>query len=284
MAATWPDGGHGSFSLVGVPTDQELVRFPLLAGRWPAGPDEVALNQVAVGPSPVGRTVELVVEGRRAAWTVVGVVEEVASPAAAYVEREAFVARTGLAPRTLRIATGATSFAQTRATVDRLERRLDERGTHVVHVVPIELLYNAMGEHVVVLVQSLTGLSLLMAAVGVLALAATTSANVAERTRELAVLRAVGARPRQVWRLVLVEGWLVTVASLPLSLLVAGPTSALVGRVVGTLAFELPLPLDLSWTAWLTWSVAVLLVSSAASLAPAVAATRGTVREALART
>ncbi|MCB9686428.1 MAG: ABC transporter permease [Alphaproteobacteria bacterium] len=287
VSSTWPDGGHGSFTLVGVPDDQRLVRFPLLDGRWPAASGEVALNQVAaarVGPSPVGRTVEFVVEGRRATWTVVGVVEEVASPAAAYVGLEAFEERTGLLPQTLRLDTGSRSFAQTRATVARLERELDEDGVSVVRVAPIELLYNAMGEHVVVLVQSLTGLSLLMAAVGVLALAATTSANVAERTRELAVLRAVGARPHQVWRLVLVEGWLVTIVSLPLAILVAAPTSALVGRVVGRLAFELPLPLDLSWSAWAAWSVAVLLVSSAASLVPAVGATRGTVREALART
>lgn len=285
VSMTWPDGGHGSFALVGVPADQRLVRFPLLDGRLPQAPGEIALNQVAAarvgGTRAIGHPLTLVVEGRPTRWQVVGIVEEVASPATAYVDLQAFGAQTGLPATTLRIATGAASFADTRRAAGEVEAAVERSGGRVARVVPIELLFNAMGEHVLVLVQALSGLAVMMAAVGVLALAANTSASIAERSREIGVLRAIGARPSQVWRMILFEGWFTTAVSVPLALVVALPTSMLVGRVVGRLAFELPLPLDLSWTAWLGWACVTLGVSTVSSLLPALAATRGTVRETL---
>jgi ABC-type phosphonate transport system ATPase subunit len=62
-------------------------------------------------------------------------------------------------------------------------------------------------------------------------------------------------------------------------LVMAIPLSALVGHIIGRLSFELPLPLDISWLAVLGWSVGVIAVSTFASLVPALAATRLTVRE-----
>lgn len=151
----------------------------------------------------------------------------------------------------------------------------------VVRAVPLQLLHNAMGEHVVVLIRSLLGLAVLMAVVGVLALGSTMSIGVVERTREIGVLQAIGARPAHVRRMILIEGWFTAALSLPLMLALAAPLTAFVGRVVGQLSFMLPLPLDLSWLAVAGWCAGMLLVSTLASLVPARAAIRLTVREAL---
>lgn len=275
VSHTYPDQGHGSFALVGAPDATALLDLRLREGRWldPGDRDGVVLNQLAArlaGPRPVGRRVDLVVDGRRASWEVRGVVEEVAAPAQAYVSLDAFTARTGQPPNTLRIAGDGAL-----ATIgDRLRGR-------VSRIAPIELLFNAMGEHVVVLVRSLIGLSILMAIVGALALGATMSASVVERTREIGVLRALGARPGQLRWMILVEGWLVTAVSLPVALALAVPLSAGIGWWVGRLAFELPLPLDLSWTAAAGWSIGVAAIATLASLVPAIRAGRLTVREAL---
>jgi putative ABC transport system permease protein len=141
-----------------------------------------------------------------------------------------------------------------------------------------------MAEHVVVLVRILLGLALLMAAVGVLALSSSMSASVVERTRELGVLKAIGARPAQVRRLILTEGLFVTLLSLPLAVLIGAPVAGAVGQVVGRLSFEMPLSLNLSWSAVAIWSAGVLMVSAVASLVPSIAATRRSVQEAISHT
>ena len=289
ISRTYPDGGHGSFSLVGAPEHTELVDFSLRSGRWlrPGDRDAVVLNQLAasrLGSNPVGRSVTLVVEGRTASWQVVGVVEEVAAPATAYVSAADFVDRTGQQLGVLRIATGTNRDPMaTRAAVRDIGRQLTGRDVRIAKTVPLELLYNAMGEHVVVLIRSLLGLALLMAIVGGLALGSNMSTSVVERTSEIGVLRAIGARPSQVRSMILVEAWFVTLLSLPAALLVAIPLSALVGRVVGQLSFELSLPLDISWTAMAGWSVGVLVVSTLAALVPARGAMKLSVTEALTR-
>lgn len=289
LSRTYPDQGHGSFTLTGVPDDTQLIDFELRSGRWlrPGEGDGVVLNQLAaarIGDEVLGQPVELVVEGRRARWTVVGVVEEVAAPATAYVSSAAFVERTGQPLRGLRIATGSGHDAEgTRAAIATIERSLAAAGVGVVASVPLELLYNAMGEHVVVLIRSLLGLALLMAFVSALALGSNMSTSVVERMREIGVMQAIGARPRQVRSMVLIEGLFVTLLSLPLAYLLAVPFAATVGYVIGQLSFAIPLPLDLSWLAMIAWALGALLVATLASLVPARAATRRSVTDALAQ-
>jgi len=287
ISRTYPDGGHGSFTLLGAPDSTELVSFELRSGKWlpPGDNNAIVLNQIAasrVGPSPLGKRVELVVEGRQAAWQVVGVVEEVAAPATAYVRAGAFVERTGQELRVLRIATATNREPEaTHAAVLDVQRDLAERGATVARAVPLGLLYNAMGEHVVVLIRSLLGLALMMAIVGVLALSSSMSTSIVERTREIGVLRAIGARPFQIRRMVLIEGWFVTLLSLPFALLLAVPLTWLVGWTVGQLSFQLPLALDISWLALAGWTAGILIVATVSSLVPARGAIRHTVREAL---
>lgn len=277
ISRTYPDGGHGSLWVLGAPDDMQLVDVEVREGRWlrPDDASAVVLNQLAAArgeTKTVGDRVTLMVEGRALDLEVVGIVDEVAAPAVAYVRARTFAEQTGQQPRVLRVKT---------TDVDAVQRSLSARGAAIVSAVPLQLLFNAMGEHVVVLIRLLLGLAVLMAVVGVLALASTMSTNVVERTREIGVLRAIGARPRHVRGLLLLEGSLTAATSLPLMLLVAIPTAAIVGEVIGRLAFRLPLPLDVSWTAAMLWAFAVMVLSVPASLVPVRSVERSSVREAL---
>lgn len=287
LSRTYPDGGHGSFNLMAVPDDTELVSFKLTAGRWlrPDEEDGIVVNQMAaalLGPDPLGRQVDLVAAGKTHRWRVVGMVEEVASPAVAYTTHRVFAARTGESPRVVRLAMTTNRAPEaTRAAVIDAQEEITRRGTGIISAIPLQLLFNAMAEHVVVLIRLLVGLAVLMAIVGLLALGANMNTSVVERTREIGVLRAIGARPGQIRRLILVEGLFVTLLSLPLALLFAVPVAALVGRIVGELSFRIPLPLEVSWTAMAIWTAAVLPIAAIAALLPTRMASGRTVRSAL---
>jgi putative ABC transport system permease protein len=122
----------------------------------------------------------------------------------------------------------------------------------------------------------------LLAVVGGLGLSGMLSINVIERSREIGVMRAIGASDRDVTRLVLVEGLLVAAIGSAL----AAPLGLLVGRAlsdaVGNLFLGAPLAYAYSTTGLLLWFGLALVLAIVASAFPARRAMRLTVRDVLA--
>jgi putative ABC transport system permease protein len=118
--------------------------------------------------------------------------------------------------------------------------------------------------------------------VGGIALMGALSIGVIERTKEIGVLRAIGARSRTILGIFIMEGSLQGVISwifaIPLSLMV----SPLAASQLGNVLFGATLDYQYNWIAVVTWLVIVVLVSILASILPARAATQISVRDSLA--
>ena len=288
IVRTYPDGSHGSLAILGPPASTKLVDFPLLAGRWlqPDDTDAVVLNHMVLGQAPgvgVGDWVTLSLGGRPTRWYVVGIVEEVGSAGVAYVTDRAFSRVAGSDGRAtmLRIATTAES-AQARADVIRsLERRLEEDEVSVEAVVPLAVLRTAMGDHVAVLIRMLLAMAGLMVIVASLGLASAMGSNVVERTREIGVMKTLGATPGHITRLVLGEALFIALSSWVAAVALSVPLTLLVGKVVGMLAFRLRLPLVVDVPAAVSWSALLVVIATLAAFLPARRASNLTVREAL---
>jgi putative ABC transport system permease protein len=108
------------------------------------------------------------------------------------------------------------------------------------------------------------------------------SMNVMERTREIGVLRAIGAHDGVVFRLVIMEGTIIGVLSFVLGAILSFPISVLLSNVVSKTVFGTPAALTFSAVGFLLWLAAVLALSFLASVLPARSATRLTIREVLA--
>lgn len=289
IVRTYPDKGHGSFVLLGLPVPTKLVNFPLLGGRWlsPGGSNEVVLNHMAQAQAPhlkVGDVVSLSLDDRPSEWKIVGFVEDIGSPATAYVSAEAFaeVQETRGSTNMLRISLASRDRDTILQKTREIEEVMAREGAAVDKTIPISMLRTAMGEHMEVLVRSLLAMALLMAAVGALGLMSTMGIAIMERTRELGVMRAIGATPLAIGRLVVMEGTLIGALSLffafPLSLVL----SSSIGNLIGSMSFKTPLPLTISTSAFIAWSLMVLSGSIVATIYPARRASRITTREALA--
>jgi putative ABC transport system permease protein len=127
----------------------------------------------------------------------------------------------------------------------------------------------------------LLGLAVIMAGVGGVGLMGSLSISVVERTREVGVMRAIGARSLTIMGMFVMEGmlqglfsWLVAV---PLSFLVAGPAANALGQTM----FSANLDFEYNFGAVWVWLVIILVVSTLASLLPAINATRISVRDSL---
>jgi putative ABC transport system permease protein len=118
--------------------------------------------------------------------------------------------------------------------------------------------------------------------VGGISLMGALSIGVVERTREIGVMRAIGARSRTIMGMFVMEGvlqgllsWILAV---PLSFLLARPLSNALGQVM----FGANLDYRYNFSAVFVWLVIILMISILASILPARNATQISVRQSLA--
>jgi putative ABC transport system permease protein len=121
----------------------------------------------------------------------------------------------------------------------------------------------------------------ILAVIGGLSLTGAMGLNVLERTREIGVVRAVGASHKSVRQVVVVEGATVALISWGLSALISYPAGRLLSEAVVRVSFSTESTFQYSYLGLLVWLVAVVLIGILASLAPARNAVRLTVREVL---
>lgn len=283
LMRTYPDRGHGSFAIFGVPPATRLIAFPMIEGRWLAedDTDAVVLTQMSLKQHPglkLGDRVGLSVGGRPTSWTLVGVAREIGGNGA-YVPKARYDALAGTAGggRLVRAALaghGGDAIAE-------LEKALAGAGLPVERAAPLTMLYAALVGHVEVPVQMLIAAALLLALIGGLGLASMMAVNVLERTRELGIMKAIGALPTTIVRIVIGEGLVVAILGWLMALILALPLTGLIGSLA-TVMFGSRLPFTLSGMAISLWLAVVIVLALVASAAPAWRASRLIVREALA--
>ncbi|MDJ0755166.1 MAG: FtsX-like permease family protein [Ardenticatenaceae bacterium] len=133
-----------------------------------------------------------------------------------------------------------------------------------------------------IVTQLLLGLSIVMALVGGVGLAGALSISVVERTREIGVLRAIGAESASIMGMFMMEGVLQGVMSwilaVPIAFIVARPMALALGEIM----LQTGLDFSFDFAAVGYWLLLVVVISTLASVLPALSATRISVRESLA--
>jgi putative ABC transport system permease protein len=125
-------------------------------------------------------------------------------------------------------------------------------------------------------------LSVIVAVVGGIALMGALSIGVIERTKEIGVLRAVGARSRTILGIFIMEGILQGLLSWVIALPVSWFASPFLARALGVAMFGATLDYAYNWQAVGLWFLFIIVISAVASIVPANSATRISVRDSLA--
>jgi putative ABC transport system permease protein len=133
-----------------------------------------------------------------------------------------------------------------------------------------------------VLVYFMLGMAVMIAIVGGLGLMGTMSINVLERTREIGVMRAIGASNADIQGIVIVEGMVIGLISWAISILFAIPITGVLCFGVGMAILTAPMPAVYGMTGIIAWLIFTLVLATIASSLPARRASRLTVRDTLA--
>ncbi len=287
------DGSTGEAMAVrAMPADTTMYTPRMAEGRWlrPGDTQAVVLSTNIMYKEPgirVGDPIRLEINGKTSTFQVVGLIEEImppVNPVWVYMTLDGYTATQGGAGRsdTLRVATTSHEAAGHAAMVAALERRLAEAGfdVRVIHSRSEDRAILAERFNLISVVLSI--LALLIGLVGGLGLAGTMSINVLERTREIGIMRAIGASDGAIQRIIASESVVIALLAWLVGTLLSMPLSYAMCYGFGKSLLNIPLRWVYALPAVGAWLVAALLIAVAASLLPARTATRLTVREVLA--
>ncbi len=133
-----------------------------------------------------------------------------------------------------------------------------------------------------VLVYFMLVMASLIAIVGGLGLMGTMSINVLERTREIGVMRAIGASNGDIQAIVIVEGMVIGIISWAISILVSIPITNVLCYGVGVAILTAPMPAVYGASGIIAWLIFTIVLGTLASALPARRASKLTVRDTLA--
>jgi putative ABC transport system permease protein len=265
----------------------KLMKPIVVEGRWllPGDENGIVLTTAFVkneADIEVGSNITLSIKGNERTWRVVGI-SQMLWPAG-YVNYPHFSRVKGETGRanTIWVVTEQHDTASQAAIARRLEQHYEERGIRVSSVTKMAQEREEVAMTFNIIISLLAMMAVLLAFVGGLGLMGTMSINVLERTREIGIMRAIGASNGAVMNLVLVEGVLIGMVSWLLSMLIAIPLSKPLSASVGVALFQVPLSYAFSMDGLLIWLLVVVVLSAVASLLPAWNASRLTVRDVLA--
>jgi putative ABC transport system permease protein len=276
------------FGIVSLPAQTEIFKPKIRSGRWLLPDDEpaVVVNTEFLKKQPdvkLGDEIRIKVAGKKTTLRVVGVADILFDQPAVYVNQPYFSRVVG--------DVGTSSQAQVlterhdgdfQAQVAKaIEARFKQQGLELASTLTLTKLHENSSVGINLIVVFLLIMAVLLAVVGGLGLMGTMSINVLERTREIGVMRAIGATDGAVLRIVIVEGILIGTLSWLIGALVALPVSKLMNDGVGV-AFDAPgLSFTFSTPGVLLWLGIVVVLAALASFLPAWNASRVTVRDVL---
>ncbi len=286
------DAGMGS-QIQGVLVDDPFYLPPIVAGRWLKPEDGRAIvmnaktaedNHIQVGETI---TLDMGAYGKQS-WEVVGLYRVFLamgggfSNDAIYAPRQALLNAAHIKGGNLLLArTEGHSLEEVKPVTDNLESLLARNNIKISATMTMPQERQTSNMSYSYMVGMLTSVAIIITLVGGIGLMGSLSISVIERTKEIGVLRAIGAHTGIILRMYLLEGlaqallsWMITV---PLALLAA----PLMSDALGNVLFGDVLDFRFNFGAVMIWLGVVLVVGTLASILPARHASQVSVRQSL---
>ena len=297
---TW-NGGRGELQsrimasasgtgIVALPHDTDLFHPRITAGRWlrDSQSREVVMNRQAMelyDRPAIGSEVPLEVGGHKMNVRLVGAIEELDKPKI-YIDKTLFNAFANPAHHinSLMFVAEDKSYAGVMALKKEVESAIAASDLNILYVMAQAERVKIIYDHLNIILSVIVILSLSVLVVSALGMASATGINILERTREIGVLRAIGATPGMIFRLFVAEGMLASIASIALGLLLAWPLSKVAAEFFGTLMLgeDAILPYAFSVEGFVITLATTLVFGWLASRIPARRAIQVSTRDALA--
>jgi putative ABC transport system permease protein len=285
-----PDGRVAeNLSILAPPVNSQLVQPDLISGRWlqPGDKKVITLSDSILSAYPgleAGQRIRLKVNGKEDDWLVAGIFRFVQQEGTiAYTTYEYLSKYTHLANKSFsyRFITNQHTPAYQAVMAEKLDEYFYAEGYKVGRTRTGESILSSAAESLGILVIFLLIMALLTALVGSMGLTGTMSMNVFERTREIGIMRSIGAVDTVIMRTVISEGVVIGAISWGLGAVLSVPFSYLLSAILSKAIFNFLIPVKFTLMGFIIWLFIVLALAAVASVIPARKAARLTIREVL---
>jgi putative ABC transport system permease protein len=281
-----------NMGIIAPPSDTTLLDPDMVAGRWllPGEEKAVVVSDSIYDIYPdlqPGDTILVKVPGHRVAeWTVVGVFRFISmvGDTLAYADFD-YVADLLDLPNqaySYRVITDEHTLEAQKEIAQTLDKYLTDRGFQLSGVMAGLTIQEDNARAINILVVFLMIMALLTAFVGSIGLTGTMGMNVLERTREIGVMRAIGAVDFEIMKSVVIEGLTIGLITWVLAIGVSFPISEILLKIISDSMMGSSVELTFTPTGIYLWLGAVSVLSIVASILPARNAARLTINEVLA--
>lgn len=281
-------GEERDLYLMGLPPDSSIHRPRIVSGRRLMPGDGYAVllnNKIAVEEGiRVGDRIRLDIASDDSTWMVVGLILDVSEGQTnCYVPLEALARENSSANRAnlLMLKVDKISDADMPTFMEFLRGTYSKMGMEPAFIMNAADIRQQSKAQFSLITNLMLAMALLVAVVGSIGLIGTMSLNVVERGREVGVMRSIGAASMDVVGIFLVEGILIGLVSWFAALPFSYPAARMFSGTVGNSLFSFPLEYQYSIQGVWLWFIIVALLSTLASIWPALRASRISVRESL---
>ena len=276
---------------VAPPSTSTLIKPIITSGRWLKTGDE---NAVVIGNQllhmfpdlKVGDWLTIEANGKDTKWHIIGTysITGNVNPPLLYVNYEYISVLVGQPEMafSLRIISSQHDALTQRRINDQTQAAFNAHGIQISSTQLGADFIRDQKSQTDILVYFMLLMASLIAIVGGLGLMGTMSINVLERTREIGVMRAIGASNGDIQAIVIVEGMVIGIVSWLISIVVSIPITNILCYGVGVAILTAPMPPVYGASGVIAWLIFTIVLGTLASALPARRASRLTVRDTLA--
>ncbi len=285
------DEAGTQIQFVAPPSTSTLIDPVITSGRWLTTGDENAIvignHLLSIFPDlKVGDWMTIKVNDRETKWRIIGTYTILGniSPPLLYVNYEYLSRIIGKPGQvySVRVLTDKHDLASEKRISDQIQALYNKSGIQVGSTQLGADFIESQKAQTDVFVYFMLVMTSLIAVVGGLGLMGTMSINVLERTREIGVMRAIGASNWDIQSIVIVEGVIVGLISWVISIALSFPITAVLTYGVGMAILTAPMPPVYGVEGIIAWLIFTLVLATIASALPARRASKLTVRDTLA--
>ncbi|MFZ5989475.1 MAG: ABC transporter permease [Bacillota bacterium] len=286
----YSDGQVGNLYTFMAPSfDTKVYKPVLMEGRWL---NENDTNEVVVGHQfypfesefKLGDIVTFRIGDKEQQFKIVGTIKELGSPTI-FMNKSSF---DQLIPdenkkNSIKLITQA-DIVEKESLYQKIEDKLKQNGVIIFQAESMIELLEVLESHGMLIVSFFMVIAIMILVVAGFGLTSTMSVQVAERTKEIGIMKAMGATRRQIKRIVTAESIFICFASWAVSILLGILIGTLVAVAVGNIMVNTPLDVNYlgSYVPVLIWLVLTFTLGYFASRTAAKRASKMSVKDTLA--
>lgn len=275
--------------IVALPYQSQMLKLAIESGHWINSANElqIVMNQQAwalYGNPDVGSMIPVTIDGKKLNVKLVGIARQF-EKAKIYMDVNQYDSRfnPNHFANSLMFVAKNGDYNSVIALKKNIENAIKSSDLDILYVMSQAERVKIIYDHLNIILSTILILSFLVLLVSAVGMASATGINIWERTREIGVMRAIGTVPRKIYSLFVYEGFIVSILSMILGLILAYPLSKLAAVFFGDLMLGKEAVLQYAFSSsgfWITLTVTIIF-GWLASRIPAKSAIKIPAHEAL---